>query len=134
MAVLAIAAITTAIFYFWDDVKGPLTNVINTFITLYNENEGLRVAIGVLKTTFIAAFKVMRGALMAVVDTFQVLFSAIKTALTEGFGAGFDMLVDGLGDIKNQVLKWRQKLERILKMPYKRRLQKSQLNWLARMT
>ena len=104
LAVLAIAAITTAIFYFWDDVKGPLTNVINTFITLYNENEGLRVAIGVLKTTFVAAFKVMRGALMAVVDTFQVLFSAIKTALTEGFGAGFDVLVDGLGDIKNQVL------------------------------
>ena len=104
LAVLAIAAITTAIFYFWDDVKGPLTNVINTFIELYNQNEFLRVAIAVLKTTFVSAFKIMKGALMAVIDTFKVLFKAIKTAITDGFGAGFDVLVDGLSDIKDEVL------------------------------
>jgi hypothetical protein len=104
LAVLAIAAITTAIFYFWDDVKGPLTNVINTFIELYNQNEFLRVAIAILKTTFVSAFKIMKGALMAVVDTFKVLFKAIKAALTDGFGAGFDVLVDGLSEIKDDVL------------------------------
>jgi len=102
--VLAIAAITTAIFYFWDDVKGPLTNVINTFIELYNQNEFLRVAIAVLKTTFVSAFKIMKGALMGVIDTFKVLFKAIKAALTDGFGAGFDVLVDGLSQIKDDVL------------------------------
>lgn len=104
LAVLAIAAITTAIFYFWDDVKGPLTNVINTFIELYNQNEFLRVAIAVLKTTFVSAFKIMKGALMGVIDTFKVLFKAIKAALTDGFGAGFDVLVDGLSEIKDDVL------------------------------
>lgn len=104
LAVMAIAAIATAIFYFWDDVKGPLTNVINTFITLYNENEGLRIAIGVLKTVFVAAFKIMKRQLMNVVDSFKVLFKAIKTAFTDGFGAAFDVLVDGFTDIKNEVL------------------------------
>jgi len=104
LAVMAIAAITTAIFYFWDDVKGPLTNVINTFIELYNENEFLRIAIGVLKTAFVSAFTIMKTAVMAVVDTFQLLFKAIKTALTDGFGAGFDVLVDGLKNIKDEVV------------------------------
>ena len=104
LAVMAIAAITTAIFYFWDDVKGPLTNVINTFIELYNENEFLRIAIDVLKTAFVSAFTIMKTAVMAVVDTFQLLFKAIKTALTDGFGAGFDVLVDGLKNIKDDVV------------------------------
>ena len=103
-AVMAIAAITTAIFYFWDDIKGPLTNVINMFIDLYNENEFLRIAIGVLQTVFVSSFTIMKTALMAVVDTFKLLFKAIKTALTDGFGAGFNVLVDGLKDIKNDVI------------------------------
>ena len=103
-AVMAIAAITTAIFYFWDDIKGPLTNVINMFIDLYNENEFLRIAIGVLQTVFVSSFTIMKTALMAVVDTFKLLFKAIKTALTDGFGAGFNVLVDGLKDINNDVI------------------------------
>lgn len=104
LAVLAIAAIATAIFYFWDDVKGPLTNVINTFIELYNQNEFLRVAIAVLKTAFVSAFKIIKRQLMNVIDSWKVLFKAIKVALTDGFGAGFDVLKDGLSQIKDDVL------------------------------
>ena len=104
LAVGAIAAITTAIFYFWDDVKKPLTNVINAFIELYNENEFLRIAVELLKTAFVSAFTVMKTALMAVIDSFKVLFNAIKTAITDGFGAGFDVLVDGIKGIKDDVM------------------------------
>ncbi len=99
LTVLAIAAVVTAIFYFWDDVKGPLTKIINTFITLYNENEGLRVAIGVLKQTFVSAFKIIKQNIKNAADAFGVLFTAIKTAFTDGFGAAADVLKKGFTEI-----------------------------------
>ena len=99
LTVLAIAAVVTAIFYFWDDVKGPLTKIINTFITLYNENEGLRVAIGVLEQTFVASFEIIKQAISSVADAFTVIFTAIKTAFTDGFGAAVDVLKDGFNQI-----------------------------------
>ena len=104
LAIMAIAAITTAIFMFFDDVKGPLTDVINFFITLFNENESVRIAVNFLKTAFVSNFKIMRRAVMSVVETFGVLFDAISTALTQGFSAGFDTLMSGLGDIKNKIV------------------------------
>lgn len=103
LAIAAIAAIVGAIFYFWDDVKQPLANVINYFINLYNENETLRIAVAVLKTHFVNSFKAMKTALMAVVDGFGVLFKAIGTAFTDGFGAAWDVLKDGFSDIKDDV-------------------------------
>jgi hypothetical protein len=103
LAIAAVAALVGAIFYFWDDVKGPLTNVINYFIRLYNENEGLRVAVAILKTHFVNSFTAMKTALLAVVDTFGVLFKAIGTAFTDGFGAAWDVLKDGFSDIKDDV-------------------------------
>lgn len=104
LAVGAIAAITAAIFYFWDDVKEPLTNVINTFIELYNQNEVLRVALAVLSTTFKSTFKIAQTAVMTVVNSFKTLFRAIKTAITDGFGAAFDVLTEGFSDIKDGVV------------------------------
>ena len=99
LTVLAIAAVVTAIFYFWDDVKGPLTKIINTFITLYNENEGLRVAIGLLKQAFVSAFKIIKQNIQNAADAFGVLFTAIKTAFTDGFGAAADVLKKGFTEI-----------------------------------
>ena len=103
LAIMAIAAITTAIFMFFDDVKGPITDVINFFITLFNENESVRMAVGFLKTAVVSNFKIMKRAVMSVVETFGVLFDAISTALTQGFSAGFDALTSGLGDIARKV-------------------------------
>ena len=104
LAIAAIAAIAAAIFYFWDDVKQPLANVINTFISLYNENEGIRVAIAVLKMTFIASFKIMKRAVMTVVDSFALLFKAVKTAFTDGFSAAGDVLMQGINDMKDDIV------------------------------
>lgn len=101
LTILAIAAVVGAIFYFWDDVKGPLTKIINTFITLYNENEGVRIAVGVLKQTFVSAFKIIKQNIQNAADAFQVLFKAIKTAFTDGFGAAADVLKEGFTEIVN---------------------------------
>jgi hypothetical protein len=101
IAILAIAAIAAAIYYFWDDVKVPLMNVINFFIELYNENEALRVAIAILKTAFVSTFKIAKQLIMGVIDSFGLLFKAIKTAFTDGFGAAWDVLQEGFADIKN---------------------------------
>jgi hypothetical protein len=99
LAIGALGALVGAIFYFWDEVKKPLANAINMFINLYNENEGLRIAIAVLKQQFVATFTIAKRMVMNVVDSFGVLFTAIKTAITDGFGAGFDALKDGMKKI-----------------------------------
>ena len=101
IAIMAIAAIAAAIYYFWDDVKVPLMNVINFFIELYNQNEYLRIAIAILKTNFVSTFKVAKQQVMSLGDAFGVLFRALKTAFTEGFGAAFDVLTEGFGKIKD---------------------------------
>jgi phage-related minor tail protein len=99
LAIGALGALVGAIFYFWDEVKQPLANAINMFINLYNENEGLRIAIAVLKQQFVATFTIAKRMVMNVVDSFTLLFKAIKTAITDGFGAGFDTLRKGMKQI-----------------------------------
>jgi phage-related minor tail protein len=99
LAIGALGALVGAIFYFWDEVKQPLANAINMFINLYNENEGLRIAIAVLKQQFVTTFTIAKRMVMNVVDSFGVLFTAIKTAITDGFGAGFDALKEGMKQI-----------------------------------
>jgi tetratricopeptide (TPR) repeat protein len=103
IAVMAIAALAAAIFYFYDDVKVPLMNVINFFIELYNEHEGLRVAVAVLRGTFIYSFRIMQGAIEGLIGSFKVLFNAIKTALTEGFSAGLEALTTGMKAVNEQM-------------------------------
>ncbi len=53
LTILAIGAIGSAILYFWDDIKGPFTNVINYFITLYNEADFLHIGVAALKQVLV---------------------------------------------------------------------------------
>ena len=102
ITIAAIAALVGAIFYFWDDVKEPLANAINMFINMYNESEGLRMIIAVLKQNFMNTFRIAYQMVMNVVDAFSVLFNAIKTAMIDGFGAGFDALSDGMKELAKE--------------------------------
>ena len=99
LIVLAVAGLVTAFFYFWDDIKEPLTNAINAVISLYNESEGLRIAIAVFKQAFVAAFTIIKQQVENVVSSFGLLFEAIKTAFTDGFAAAGKVLTDGFKDI-----------------------------------
>ena len=95
----AIAALVAAFFYFWDDIKQPLTNAINAVISLYNESEALRIAVAIFKQAFVAAFTIIKQQVMNVVNSFGLLFKAIKTAFTDGFAAAGKILTDGFKDI-----------------------------------
>lgn len=99
LIVLAVAGLVTAFFYFWDDIKEPLTNAINAVISLYNESEGLRIAIAIFKQAFVAAFTIIKQQVENVVNSFGLLFKAIKTAFTDGFAAAGKVLTDGFKDI-----------------------------------
>jgi len=99
LTVLAIAGLVAAFFYFWDDIKKPLTNAINALISMYNESEGLRIAIAVFKQAFVAAFQIIKMQVMNVVNSFALLFKAIKTAFTDGFQAAGEVLTEGFKDI-----------------------------------
>ena len=95
LVVLAIAGLVAAFFYFWDDIKKPLANAINAIISMYNESEGLRIAVAVFKQAFVAAFTIVKRQVLNVVDAFALLFKAIKTAFTDGFAAAGDVLTEG---------------------------------------
>ena len=99
IAIAAVAALTAAFFYFWDDIKGPLTNAINAVIGLYNESEGLRIGVAIFKQAFVAAFTIVKQQVENVISSFSLLFEAIKTAFTDGFSAAGKVLTDGFKDI-----------------------------------
>lgn len=96
LIIAAVAGLVAAFFYFWDDIRAPLTNAINAIITLYNENEGVRIAVEVFKQAFVAAFIIIKQAVMNVVSSFTLLFKAIKAAFTDGFSAAGKILNEGL--------------------------------------
>ena len=105
LVVLAIAGLVAAFFYFWDDVKKPLANAINAIISMYNESEGLRIAVAVFKQAFVAAFTIVKRQVLNVVDAFALLFKAIKTAFTDGFAAAGDVLTEGFKTIVEDTAK-----------------------------
>ena len=104
LTIAAIAGLVTAFFYFYDDVKGPLMKVINFFIDLYNENTGLRIAIAILKTTFVNSFTMMKRAVLTVFDSFSLLVEVISVAFTDGFEAAYDTAMSGMDKIAGDVV------------------------------
>ncbi len=104
IAIAALAALTAAFFYFWDEIKVPLSKAINMVISFYNENESIRVGIELLKQQFVNTFTIAKQMVMNVVNSFGVLFNAIKSAITDGFGAGFDVLKQGMKDIADETV------------------------------
>lgn len=103
LIVLAVAGVVAAFFYFWDDIKEPLTNAINAVISLYNENEGLRIAIGILKTSAKNSFKAIKTAVLGVFDSFKLFVSVVKTAFTDGFEQAYNVATEGLANIAGDV-------------------------------
>ena len=104
LIVLAIAGLVAAFFYFWDDIKQPLTNAINAVIDLYNENEGLRIGIAILKTHVVNAFKGIKTAVLAVFDSFTLFVDVVSTAFTDGFEAAYNKATEGLANIAGEVV------------------------------
>jgi phage-related minor tail protein len=104
ITVAAIAGLGAAIYYLWDDVKGPILNLVNSFIELYNNVAAVRVVVAVLVQNFKNQFTVLKQAILSVIDYFALMADVLATAVTDGVGAAFDKLTTGLGEIGGDII------------------------------
>lgn len=104
ITVAAIAGLGAAIYYLWDDVKGPILNLVNSFIELYNNVAAVRVVVAVLVQNFKNQFTVLKQAILSVIDYFALMADVLATAVTDGVGAAFDKLTTGLGEIGGEII------------------------------
>ena len=99
----AIAGLTAAVVYFYDDIRPILTQVANLFITVYNKIVPVRVAIAVLQTAFVNAGKAIYTAFTAVTDTFSTLLQSLTKLMQGDFSGAFDTLTEGLKDVGSDI-------------------------------
>ena len=104
IAIAAIAGLTAAFFYFWDEIKVPITKAINALIDFWNQQSEIHIGIELLKQAFVQTFTVAQQYVQASIDIMKTLFFAIKTATTEGFSAGFEVLKEGVIGIKDDIV------------------------------
>jgi len=90
LTIMAVAALTAAFLYFFDDIAAPMAKVINFFISAYNESEVLRVGIALTAQTWVATFKGILLVLRMIVGHVKMLGQFMYTAATDGFGAAVD--------------------------------------------
>lgn len=99
----AIAALTAAVVYFYDDIRPILTQVANLFIIIYNKIVPVRVAIAVLQTAFVNAGKAIYTAFTAVTDTFSTLLQSLTKLMQGDFSGAFDTLTQGIKDVGSDI-------------------------------
>lgn len=104
LTIAAVAGLAYVIFSMWDEVRQPLTDIANYFISLYNESETLRVAVAGVKQTFIAAFKGMFLWVRLVVGHVKLLGQFMYTAAKDGFGAAVDEAKEHLAQMDQDVI------------------------------
>lgn len=104
ITVAAIAGLGAAIYYLWDDVKGPILKLVNSFIELYNNVAAVRVVVAVLVQNFKNQFTVLKQSILSIIDYFALLADVLATAVTDGVGAAFDKLTTGLGEIGGDIV------------------------------
>ena len=83
----AIVALGIAIVTFADEIAGPLTKVINFFITLFNESSLVRGMIGGIKGTVQVVFGFFKFAVESVIGAFTDLGNIISALLSGDFDA-----------------------------------------------
>jgi hypothetical protein len=110
ITVAAIAGLGAAIYYLWDDVKGPILNLVNSFIELYNNVAAVRVVVAVLVQNFKNQFTVLKQSILSIIDYFALLADVLATAVTDGVGAAFDKLTTGLGEIGGDIVDTAQQI------------------------
>ena len=99
LTVLAVGALASAVLYFWDDIKGPLTNAINYFITLYNEAEFLHIGVAALKQVFVSTFTVAQRMVLDLIASFHLLYQSIALGLTASWEAAGIVLQAGMKEL-----------------------------------
>lgn len=101
LVIAAIAAIVGALFYFRNEVAQPIADVINFFITLYNEVDFLRGIVGFLKGAFISVFDVIKAYFTAIINVFKNIGKVILALVTGDFSAIPEIITDAVAEAKN---------------------------------
>ncbi len=110
ITIAAIAGLGAAIFFMWDDVKGPILNLVNSFIKLYNNVAAVRVIISVVVQHFKNQLTALKTGVMSVINSFALMADVISTAVTDGVGAAFEKLTTGLTDIGGDIVETGQQI------------------------
>ena len=87
LVVGAFVGLGITIVTFADEIAGPLTKVINFFITLFNESSLVRGIIGAIKGTVLTVFDFFAFAVNNVIEIFKDLGAIIKAIFTGDFAA-----------------------------------------------
>lgn len=101
LVIAAIAAIVGALFYFRNEVAQPIADVINFFITLYNEVDFLRGIVGFLKGAFISVFTIVNAYTQGIINLFKNLGKVIIALVTGDFSAIPEIITGALDEAKN---------------------------------
>ena len=106
LTVLAIVGLGIAVVKFSDVIAPYITDVINYFITLYNESDAVRILVGYVKTMFIQSFKIISkvisiavGQIKNLSDAFMKLLKGDLKGAAKSFGKTFTDQWAGISDV-----------------------------------
>jgi len=109
LVVGAIVGLGIAIVTFADEIAGPLTKVINFFITLFNESSLVRGIIGAIKGTVLTVFDFFAFAVNNVIESFKDLGAIIKAIFTRDFAAIPELVRTAFSDAADRTAEFGRK-------------------------
>jgi tape measure domain-containing protein len=128
LVVGAIIALGVAIVTFADEIAGPLTKVINFFITLFNESSLVRGIIGAIKGTVLTVFDFFAFAVNNVIESFKDLGAIIKAVFTGDFAAIPELVRTAFSDAAERTAEFGRKAAENIRTGIEQELQRKPLN------
>jgi hypothetical protein len=104
LTIAAVGLLVYAIYTFAEEVSKPIADVVNYFITLYNESDSVRMLVGYVKEAFIQNFKIIWNTIKTVVDLVMDLGGALMKLITGDFSGAFDDFKQGWADAFDSIV------------------------------
>ena len=95
LTIAAVALLATAIYMFADEVSKPIADVVNYFITLYNESDMVRQLVGFVKAAFVENFKIIWNTIKTVANLVMDLGMALWKLITGDFSGAWETFSEG---------------------------------------
>jgi hypothetical protein len=127
----AIVALGVAIVTFADEIAGPLTKVINFFITLFNESSLVRGIIGAIKGTVLTVFDFFAFAVNNVIESFKDLGAIIKAVFTGDFAAIPELVRTAFSDAAERTAEFGKKAAENIRTSIEDELQREPIELLS---
>jgi len=128
----AIVALGVAVVTFADEIAGPLTKVINFFITLFNESSLVRGIIGAIKGTVLTVFDFFAFAVNNVIESFKDLGAIIKAVFTGDFAAIPELVRTAFSDAAERTAEFGKKAAENIRTSIEDELQRDPIELLSK--